>query len=277
MDPMIRTFRRWLDEADQVLVAAGAGLSAAAGFDYGDTRRFAELFPALSRRGLRARHQLIGRALPPRLMWGYWAVHVDDIRFGPGPNPVYRRLRALVGDRDHFVMTSNVDGLFERNGFAPERVWTPQGDYARYQCETPCSRETWPSRPIIDAALAAYDPETGTVADDVVPHCPNCGGPVFLNVRKGPEFVEDPYVETGRRLRAWLASVPRPLVIEIGAGFNTPVVIRWPAETIVRETPGARLVRINPEFPDVPGDLADRALSLPVGAADVLTEREVRA
>ncbi|QUQ63490.1 hypothetical protein [Kutzneria sp. CA-103260] len=270
MDLTIRTFRRWLDEADRVLVAAGAGLSAAAGYDYTDTRRFAELFPALYRQGLRARYQLIGLPLPPQLLWGYWAVHVDDIRFGPGPNPVYQRLRELVGDRDHFVVTSNVDGLFERNGFAPDRVWTPQGDYARYQCEIPCTGSTWESRPIIDTALASYDPGTGTVLDEAVPHCPHCGGDVFLNVHKGPEFIDDHYVPTARRLSRWLDTPSRLLVIEIGAGMNTPTVIRRPTETITRHSPTTRLVRINPEYPDVPTDLAERALSIAAGVEDVL-------
>ena len=82
----MNTFRTWLSESSHVLVAGGAGLSAAAGYDYGDTHRFAELFPALQRLGLRARYQLIGLRLPPPLLWGYWSVHVNDIRFGAEPN-----------------------------------------------------------------------------------------------------------------------------------------------------------------------------------------------
>lgn len=260
------TFERWLAEADRVLVAAGAGLSAAAGYDYTDTARFAELFPVLHRMGLRARYQLIGLPLPPRLLWGYWARHVQDIRFGTEPSPIYQALKNAIGARDNFVITSNVDGLFARNGFAD--VWTPQGDYGRYQCETPCSRETWPSRPIIDAALAAYDPATGETG--AVPSCPRCGGPVFLNVHKGPEYIADPYVPDGRRLDAWLPEDGRLLVIEIGAGFNTPTVIRRPVESLVRDSPHARLVRINRDHPEVPDDLGGRALAVRADAAEVL-------
>jgi hypothetical protein len=258
------TFERWLDEADRVLVAAGAGLSAAAGYDYADTERFAELFPALHRKGLWARYQLIGLPLPPRLMWGYWSVHVNDIRFGPAPNPLYQRLRALVGQHENFVLTSNVDGLFARNGF--ENVWSPQGDYGRYQCETPCTRETWDSRPIIEAALKTYDEESGEAS--AVPSCPRCGGPVFLNVHKGPEYVPDHYVPDGQRLREWLSGADRLLVVEIGAGFSTPSVIRWPVESLVRGVPGARLVRINRDDAEVPDDL--EALALQADVTEVL-------
>lgn len=258
------TFERWLDEADRVLIAAGAGLSAAAGYDYGDTRRFAELFPVLHGMGLRARYQLIGMPLPPRLLWGYWSVHVDDIRFDPAPNPLYSRLRELVGRRDHWVFTSNVDGLFARNGFAD--VWSPQGDYGRYQCETPCTRETWESRPIVEAALETYDPATGEVS--AVPSCPRCGGAVFLNVHKGPEYVADHHVPDGQRLRRWLTGEGKLLVVEIGAGFSTPSVVRWPVESLVRSVPGARLVRINRDDAEVPADLD--ALAVRADVAEVL-------
>lgn len=269
------TARQWLADADRVLIGAGAGLSAAAGYDYGDTRRFAELFPALHRRGLRARYELIGAPLPAPLLWGYWATHVTDIRFGPGPHRVYQRLRQLIGDRDHFVMTSNVDALFARNGFDPGRVFTPQGDYGRYQCETPCTRDTWESERIIATAAAAYDPETGEVTDPgAIPACPNCGGEVFLNVRKGPEYIVDPYLPAGDRLRRWLAGAPageRLLVLDIGSGFNTPGVIRRPMERLAHARPHGRLLRVNTLHPDVPEELGGRAIGTAADADDLLT------
>ncbi|MGW7166438.1 NAD-dependent protein deacetylase of SIR2 family [Streptomyces sp. NPDC054884] len=269
----LETIRAWLAESDRVLVAAGAGLSAAAGYDYGDTERFRELLPALYRLGLRSRY-LFGAPLPKDMMWGYWAVHIDDIRHSPGPNPLYRQLRALVGERDHWVMTSNVDALFARSGFAADRIFTPQGDYGRMQCTVPCTRETWPSKPFLDTILAAYDRDTGRVTDPrALPRCPNCGGEVFPNVRVGPEFVDQGYLDAGRRLVRWLEDAPGDstlLVLEFGAGFNTPGVIRLPMEDVVRRTPRARLVRINPQHSDVPADLGERALSVPLGADRLL-------
>lgn len=263
------TVRTWLGEADRVLVTAGAGLSAAGGYDYGDTDRFRELFPALHRMGLRSRY-LVGLPLPAALRWGYWAVHIDDIRFGPAPNPLYQRLHELVAGKDHWVMTSNVDALFARSGFAPERIFTPQGDYGRYQCTIPCTPTTWDSKPLVEQLLAAYDPATGAIADPgALPHCPNCGSEVEINVRIGPEFVDAPYLTAGRRLQDWLNTVTadtRLLILEFGAGFNTPGVIRHPGEHLTRAFPLARLVRVNPTHPEIPADLADRALSVPTGA-----------
>ncbi|MGW2328376.1 NAD-dependent protein deacetylase of SIR2 family [Streptomyces sp. NPDC001700] len=273
----VGTIRTWLSEADRVLITAGAGLSAAAGYDYGDEDRFRQLFPALYRRGLRSRY-MVGVPLPPALLWGYWAVHIDDVRFSTAPNPLYQRLRALVDGKDQWVMTSNVDGLFARGGFAPDRIFTPQGDYGRYQCGTPCTPATWDSRPLVGQLLAAYDPATGAVtAPAALPRCPNCGGEVEINVRVGPQFVDTPYLPAGHRLQEWLGTAPadtRLLILEFGAGFNTPGVIRRPGEHLARHFPAARLVRVNPDHPETPADLADRALPVPVGAGrllDILT------
>ncbi|MFF5537214.1 NAD-dependent protein deacetylase of SIR2 family [Streptomyces cinerochromogenes] len=261
----VATARSRLQDADHLLIAAGAGLSAAAGYDYGDADRVRELFPSLHRLGLRSRY-LVGVPLPPGMMCAYWAVHIDDIRFSRAPNPLYQRLRQLVGDTDHWVMTSNVDALFARNGFDPARIFAPQGDYGRYQCVRPCTRQTWPIRPVIDRLLAALDPDHGTITDSAaLPVCPNCGGEVFPHVRVGPEFVDDALMPAGHRLTRWLRTRPadaRLVVLEIGAGFNTPGVIRFPAERVTHSRPHTRLIRINEGHPDVPDHLADRALAL---------------
>lgn len=272
----LRDAAEWVRSADRVLITAGAGLSAAAGFDYTDGERFAELFPVLHKAGLRARYEMIGRKLPPEYLWGFWAVHTNDIRFNPEPSPLYQQLHSIVGDRDSFVMTSNVDQLFSRNGFDSKKMFTPQGDYGLYQCLTPCTREVWPSEPIIRTALEHYDRATGQVAPEAIPSCPNCGGPVFLNVYAGAWYINDHFRPGLDRLNDWLAETREGgeslAIIEIGAGFNTPGVIRWPSEQLVRGLPNARLIRINRDHPDVPDDLASRAWAIAAEAGTAIEQ-----
>ena len=61
----------------------------------------------------------------------------DDARergsFSAAPHPLYPAFFDLIRGKDYFVMTSNVDALFARNGFDTERIFTPQGDYAAMQ------------------------------------------------------------------------------------------------------------------------------------------------
>lgn len=268
------TISAWLSRSPRVLIGAGAGLSAAAGIDYTDTRDFARRFPALARRGLRARYQLIGyNRLSKAAFWGYWAAHVDDVRFTERRSPVYAALLDLVRHKDHFVLTSNVDAMFVRNGFEPTRVCSIQGDYANLQCLRPCSRDVWPTRPALDRLLPAIDPVSQEIGDaSVIPRCPRCGGDVFMNVRGGDWFIDAPYRDSLAELRTWLGqSEDQPLlVLDIGSGFNTPTVVRWPTERVIDQHPDARLVRINLTHPEVPPKIAARSLSVSADAALII-------
>ncbi len=276
LDAIVRAFR----DADHVLVAAGAGMSAAAGLDYTDEADFARVFPAFRRWGMTARYQAIGFfGWPPEVHWGYWATHVMDARFGPRNDAAYRDLLAYVGNRDSFVFTSNVDRLFPRNGFAPDRLFTPQGDYGYLQCLRGCRPVVWDSRPFMEAIVADLDPDTQSIRDRaLVPRCPHCGGDVFLNVRIDRHFVETPYREQGEAANLWLdrARKGRLLVVEVGAAFNTPSVIRWPCDGIVAQTPGATLVRLNRDQPDVPATLGPRAIGIGGDAASVIHQSAPR-
>lgn len=265
--------RDWLADADHILVSAGSGLSAAAGYDYDDQARFAELFPGLHRTGFTARYEFISTRIPDEYLWGFWAIHLADVRFSPGPSPVYTALRDLIGDRDHFVMTSNVDQLFARNGFDTAQIYAPQGDYGLYQCFIPCTRQVWDVHPIVEDLLGRVDPETGAVSTRYVPRCPHCGGRTFLNVNIGPNYIIDPHEQALNRLNPWLQSTTSGnlVILEIGAGYNTPGAIRWPDEMLTAQHPDARLIRINPDHPEVPGELADRAASINSSVTEFLS------
>lgn len=261
-----------LREADCVLIGAGSGLSAAAGVSYGDTETFARLFKPLLKKGFRRQYELIGfHDWTEGEKWGYWATHVNYVRFEYPVSPVYTKLFNLVQEKDYFVFTSNVDGMFYKSGFDSDRAYTPQGDYALMQCVKACTQETWPSKPVIDRILSAIDPKTLTVTDpDLVPYCPNCGGPMFLNVRVDRHFIEKPYEPQHERFMPWLQdTVGRRLcIIELGVGFNTPSVIRWPLQSITKQHSTATLLRVNQDHPQVPDEIAEKSLSFGVNAKD---------
>jgi NAD-dependent SIR2 family protein deacetylase len=266
---------RWIREADRVVIGAGSGLSAAAGLDFGDEAHFAARFPALVRRGLKAAYEMIGYSeLSEAAFWGFWSAHVMQMRFDDGRSPVYADLLRLVRGKDCFVVTTNVDAMFVRNGFDPDKVWSIQGDYAFLQCLRPCTREVWASAPLVRRALAAIDPVTQEVADPAcVPRCIHCGGSVFMNVRGGDWFLDEPYRPQMERWRAWFGGIPpgeRLLLLDIGSGFNTPSVVRWPMESIARRDPEARLVRINLHHPELPRELGSKGVSVAAGARETI-------
>lgn len=261
---------RLLQDADAILIGAGAGLSAAAGLDYSDNAVFARRYPAMVRYGFRNQYQLIGYPFPDEaLKWGYLSVGLDHV-YRQGPTLVYKALHDLVAGSEHFVMTSNVDRYFHKAGFEEDRVFTPQGDYALAQCLGPCHQAVWDLRPAVAAMVGAVDPQSQLVTDrELLPVCPQCGGPVFMNVRGGHWFVEAPYHTQAKRLGHWLEQHRdvRLVVLEIGAGFSTPGVIRRPMEAVAEHHPNAQLIRINRDHSDGPAG----SVSIPLDAGEALT------
>lgn len=258
-----------IQQAKHILIGAGAGMSAAAGIDYTDPVRFSRLFPEMYKRGYRNNYMLFGESrLPAEVIWGYHAMHVQNVAYDHQHADVYADLLSLVRDKDYFVITSNVDTMFAKNGFDEARIFTPQGNYKLMQCLRPCTHETWDSRPFLDRLLAHLDPVTHVITDPAaVPRCPNCGGAMFMNVRGGGWFIEEPYAQQGIRFQQWVnAHLDTPLLIlEMGVGFNTPGVVRWPMEQILHHNKQANLIRFNRDHPQVPKERA-------VGVAGAIEE-----
>eukprot|EP00744_Colponema_vietnamica_P014866 GILI01020817.1.p1 GENE.GILI01020817.1~~GILI01020817.1.p1 ORF type:complete len:305 (-),score=40.27 GILI01020817.1:204-1118(-) len=276
MQKIIEAIVTKIKEADAVVIGAGAGMSAAAGIDYTDSDRFKRLFPNMYKKGFRNNYELMGdRGLPDSVNWGYLAMNIQHVAYDNQVAEVYQQLLSLVKDKDYFVMTSNVDTMFEKNFFDPARIYTPQGNYKLLQCLKPCSDETYDTRPFLDTMLAALDPTTDEVADKkAIPACPKCGGPMFMNVRGGDWFIEKPNEVQRIAFQTWLSGHlgKKMAVLDLGTGFNTPGVIRWPMERITYQNPNATLIRINRDHPQVPKEIASRSISLAVGIDDALNK-----
>jgi len=318
LDNQLALAADYLQQADYVLVCAGAGASFSPGNNvYSSRDDFLKHYPQMSQWGYSSAYECMGLHMDPHVpepvKWGWYCRHWTNMRFKfPVPAPyedLKRILDSKTGD-SYFVLTSNVDGCFERSGLDPNRIYTPQGDMATLQCLQACRPDAvWPSKPVIDSLVPLVDPVTGAIPRDRVPTCPHCQGPVFANLRGGDWFLHHKALDdTQDRLRSWVEKIiaseeegrdgsdpvaavaaapshrgsPATLcVLEIGVGQNTPIVTKYPVEGIAREL-GHRacLVRVNPTARDaaVPSDLS-HALPIVAGTealapiADVVVSR----
>ena len=130
----IEEAREVLARADRVLIGAGAGLSTAAGINYGGQRFKDNFEPFIKRYGMT---DMYSAGFYPFTTeedrWAYWAHHATVNNLGMEATPLYRELYDWARGRDYFVITTNADGQFEKAGFAPERIFATQGDYAHIQ------------------------------------------------------------------------------------------------------------------------------------------------
>lgn len=219
-----------LETADAVVIGAGAGLSASAGFVYAG-ERFEQYFSDFSRKyGFRDMYS--GGFYPydtPEEYWAYWSRYITVNRYMEPPKPVYQDLLELVKGKDYFVLTTNVDHCFQKAGFDKKRLFYTQGDYGLFQCSEPCRQETFDNENIIKAMTAQQ--RDMRIPPPLIPRCPHCGKPLTMNLRADGGFVEDEgwHIAAGRYFdflrRHENLNV---LFLELGVGGNTPAIIKYP-------------------------------------------------
>lgn len=271
----LQTVNELIKNADAVLVGAGAGMSIPAGIDLTNKEAFAKAYPAMLQYGFTYGYQLLGYPYPDdKLRWGYLSNSLmDSARLGE--DETYQNLKKLLEDKEHFILTTNVDRLFYKNGFDADKIYTPQGDSFLFQCKLPCTDETWDALPLLEEMEKHIDKKTQFLTDDkYVPRCPHCGGAVYMNVRSGNFYLHKNYDKQREKMNQWLETYSEKnlVLLEIGVGFNTPGVIRMPFDDWSRNE-NITLIRINPDEFDVPKD----GVSLPLGAYEAfkkLTEEK---
>lgn len=256
--------KRALNEADAVLVGAGAGLSAAAGLTYSG-ERFRRLFPDFIKAyGITDMYS--GGFYPfatPEERWAWWSRHVWHNRYEPGSLPLYAKLLELVKDKNYFVLTSNVDHQFRLAGFAKERLFYMQGDYGLWQCSVPCHESTYENKEAVLAMLKAQ--KDMRIPSDLVPRCPRCGAPMAMNLRCDDTFVEDEgWFAANERYRDFVRRHQdcSLLLLELGVGYNTPGIIKYPFWEMAKKNPRATYAALNLDTPCIPGQLSGRAFWL---------------
>lgn len=237
--------------ADYILIGGGAGLSAAAGLDYSG-KRFTENFTDFIQKY--DIDDMYSASFYPfktqEESWAHWARHIDVNRYKQGPTELYRSLLRLVADKEYFVITTNVESQFEKAGFPKEKIFEVQGNYAYLQCAVACHDTLYNNEQLVKQMLTeTYDCKIPT---ELIPKCPVCGGPMDVNLRHNEFFVQDKaWYQANDRYDAFLPKTKNGNIafLELGVGFNTPGIIRYPFEQMTYKNPNATLIRMNRDYP----------------------------
>lgn len=226
----IKRLRQELENADAILIGAGAGLSTSAGYTY-DGERFHQHFGDFKRRyGIRDMYS--GGFYPFETLeeyWAWWSRHIYYNRYDQPQNEVYQTLLKLVQDKNYFVLTTNVDHLFQANGFDKKRLFYTQGDYGLWQCSKACHQKTYENEETVRKMIA--EQQDMKIPSELIPYCPVCGAPMTMNLRCDNSFVQDDgWYAANSRYEDFLRRHQgmRILYLELGVGNNTPVIIKYP-------------------------------------------------
>ncbi|TFH53112.1 Sir2 silent information regulator family NAD-dependent deacetylase [Actinomyces viscosus] len=254
------------ERADAVVVGAGSGLSTAAGLTYSGPR-FQRLFPDfIDAFGLTDMYSSGFYPFPtPEHRWAYWSRHIMADRYSEPVLPLYQDLREILdglGSTDYFVITTNVDHAFARNGFDESRLFATQGDYGLWQCSVPCHDGTWSNESAV-REMAARQRDL-RIPSSLLPVCPRCGEPAAMNLRVDATFVEDSHWHAAaERYRRFLSrhETGRVLYLEIGVGWNTPSLIKFPFWQRTYANASVTFATLNLET-EIPRQIAERSIAV---------------
>ena len=265
--------------ADAIVIGAGAGLSTSAGFTYSG-ERFDKYFSDFKER-YKFTDMYSGGFYPYETLeehWAFWSRYIYINRYMDAPKPVYDNLYELVKDKDYFVITTNVDHCFQKAGFDKHRLYYTQGDYGLFQCSEPCHKKTYDNEDIIRKMVMAqgyefkedgslYLPEGRnlklTVPSELVPYCPECGKPMSMNLRSDNTFVEDEgWHVAAQRYEQFLERHKNLNIvfIELGIGYNTPVIIKYPFWQMTDKWQHAHYICLNYGQAYAPDEIKDKSV-----------------
>ena len=203
--------------------------------------------------------------------WAFWSRNIYCNRYDQPKSAVHEALLHIVREKDYFVLTTNVDHLFQNNAFEKNRLFYTQGDYGLWQCKTPCHGKTYDNEDAVRRMIA--EERDMRIPTELVPKCPVCGGAMEMNLRCDDTFVEDDgWRKAAERYREFLGHhrEGRILYWELGVGMNTPGIIKFPFWRMTAENPAAVFATVNQEESYVPKEIESQSISVKGDIREVL-------
>lgn len=253
-----------IKQADTIVIGAGAGLSTSAGFTYSG-ERFEKYFDDFIKKygfenmysgGFYAFESLEEH-------WAYWSRYIYINRYVNPPKPLYENILKLIKDKDYFVITTNVDHCFQKAGFDKKRLFYTQGDYGLFQCIEPCCQETYNNEEIIKAMIK--EQKNMKIPSELLPVCPHCGKAMTMNLRCDNTFVEDEgWHKAAERYQNFIRTRinTKILFLELGVGYNTPAIIKYPFWQMTANNKETTYACINYGQVSVPNDIIKKSICI---------------
>lgn len=269
---MKNKLRDIINNAKVILIGAGAGLSTSAGYTYSG-ERFEKYFADFEAKY--NFHDMYSGGFYPyeteEEFWAYWSRHIMCNRYDQPLSKVHKKLLQLVEDKDYFVLTTNVDHLFQSNGFDKLRLFYTQGDYGLLQCATPCHNQTYDNEEIIRKMFT--EQKDMKIPTELIPKCPKCGGKMTTNLRADDKFVEDSgWQQAAYRYKKFLSRHidDEIVLLELGVGGNTPGIIKYPFWQMTLDNPKATYICINKGEAVAPKQIAAQSICIDGDIGEIL-------
>ena len=252
-----------IKRADYIIIGAGSGLSTAAGLLYSGEKfekDFKEFIEKYHLDNLYSASFYEFKTQEEK--WAFFAKMIKLNRYNEKPLKLYQELYEIVKNKEYFVLSTNVDGQFYNSGFGKDKVFEVQGDYSYLQCENACHNKLYDNKELVEKWLR--NTKNCKIPSDLVMKCPVCGGNMDMNLRKDANFVQDEnWYRQSRKYEDFLSRSKgkNVVLLEIGVGFNTPEIIRFPFEQMTANSEKTTLIRINKDYPNPMLEIENKTIS----------------
>lgn len=259
----ILQLKQAIKQADYIIIGAGSGLSTAAGLLYSGEKfekDFKEFIGKYHFDNLYSASFYEFKTQEEK--WAFFAKMIKLNRYNENPLKLYQELYEIVKNKEYFVLSTNVDGQFYNSGFNKDKIFEVQGDYSYLQCENACHNKLYNNKELVEKWLR--NTKNCKIPSELVMKCPVCGGNMDMNLRKDANFVQDEnWYRQSEKYEDFLSRSKgkNVVLLEIGVGFNTPGIIRFPFEQMTAISEKTTLIRINKDYPNPMLEIRNKTIS----------------
>ena len=252
-----------IKQDDFIIIGAGSGLSTAARLEYSGKNfetNYKEFIEKYHFDNLYSASFYEFKTQEEK--WAFFAKMIKLNRYNEKPLKLYEKLYEIVKNKEYFVLSTNVDGQFYNSGFDKEKVFEVQGDYEYLQCENACHNQLYENRELVEKWL--QNTKDCKIPSNLIMKCPVCGGNMEMNLRKDANFVQDEnWYGQSEKYEDFLSKSKdkNVVLLEIGVGFNTPGIIRFPFEQMTANSEKTILIRINKDYPSPMLEIKNKTIS----------------
>ena len=275
MKKTLNDIKKLIEQADCILIGAGAGLSTSAGIDYAGDEFKKEFAPFIKKYGFTDLYTASFYEFETEEeKWAYFAKHIKFADTGRKATPLYKNIYELVKNKSYFVITTNVDDQFEKAGFEKNKIFATQGSYSKLQCSEACHNKLYDDTELVNRMIEETDCNL-KIPTNLVPICPVCKERMEVNLRKDAYFVQDEnWYKQSKAYEDFVnnAKDKKVILLELGVGFNTPIIIRFPFEQMTMQNKNWNLVRINKDNVITWNDIEEKSILIQEDIANIINK-----
>lgn len=252
-----------LDEADAIIVGIGSGMGAADGFKYVGPRfedNFGDFIEKYNWFDLFQGSVFDFESLEEE--WAFFSRFVDINYLSQPLGESFVRLKDILKNRNHYIITTNADNAFEIANYDMDKVFHVQGKYNLLQCSKGCHSKRYRNDDLMREMVEKQ--KNMEVPSNLIPYCPKCGTPMELNRRDHDDYMVEDWefeVEKERFLDYLHNHIDQKILfLELGVGYMAPQIIKHPFQQLVGKHPNTMYMTVNIKNYNIPNQIRDRTI-----------------